>query len=119
ILAVAMWALVTFIGAALAMVAFSPVRLPWWRVLLAQMAAAYVALVAPAGVGPAAINLRLLLKRNVHRGLAVATVALVQVSSIVVTVVGLLILSLVTGTDGALAQLPSGALLLALGLLAA
>ena len=118
IVAIIAWTSLTYVGSSLAMLAFSPVRLPIGKVFLAQMAAAYVALAAPAGVGPAAINLRLLLHRNVHRGLAVATVALVQVSSIVITIVGLFGLSLITGTDGALASLPSGTVLLLVGLTA-
>jgi uncharacterized protein (TIRG00374 family) len=101
------WALLTFFGAAVAMVAFSPIRLPFLRVLWVQVAAAYVALVAPAGVGPAVLNLRLLTKRGVPSAIAVATVALVQVSAIVVTVVGLVVLTLITGSEGTLAALPS------------
>jgi len=105
------WSLATFIGAAVTLMAFSPVRLPWNRALLAQVAAAYLALAAPAGVGPAALNMRLLTRRKVPAPLAVATVALVQVSAVVVTVVGLLVLSLITGSEGTLAALPSSSVL--------
>lgn len=108
-------ALLTFVGAALAMAAFSPIKLPWTRVLTAQVAAAYVALVAPAGVGPAALNLRLLTKRKVATPLAVATVALVQVSAVVVTVGGLLVLTLVSGSQGTLTALPSSSVLFGVG----
>lgn len=113
------WSLLSFVGAALAMLAFSPVPLPWGRVLLAQIAAAYLAIAVPAGVGPAALNLRLLTKRRVPSPLAVATVALVQVSGVVVTVVGLVALSLVTGSEGTLAQLPSTSILIGVGVTAA
>ena len=106
------WALATFFGAAVALMAFSPIRLPWSRALLAQVAAAYLALAAPAGVGPAALNMRLLTRRKVPAPLAVATVALVQVSAVVVTVVGLLVLSLITGSEGTLAALPSSSVLI-------
>jgi len=105
------WSLATFIGAAVTLMAFSPIRLPWNRALLAQVAAAYLALAAPAGVGPAALNMRLLTRRKVPAPLAVATVALVQVSAVVVTVVGLLVLSLITGSEGTLAALPSSSVL--------
>jgi uncharacterized protein (TIRG00374 family) len=113
------WALLTFVGAALAMVAFSPIRMPFLRVLWVQVAAAYVALVAPAGVGPAVLNMRMLTRRRVATPIAVATVALVQVSAIVVTVVGLVVLTLITGSEGTLAQLPSTPVLIAVGLVAA
>jgi uncharacterized membrane protein YbhN (UPF0104 family) len=113
-----LWALLSFVGASLAMIAFSPVKLPPIRVFLAQVAAAYVALVAPAGIGPAAINLRLLTRRGVARPLAVATVALVQVSSIFVTLVGLFSISLITGSEGALVSLPSRSVLTGLAVAA-
>lgn len=106
------WSLLSFVGAMLAMLAFSPIKLPWNRVLLVQVAAAYVALAVPAGVGPAAMNLRLLTKRKVSTPLAAATVALVQVSGIVVTVLGLVGLTLATGSEGTLAKLPSTAILI-------
>lgn len=113
-----MWVIVTFAGAAIALLAFSPAKVPWSRAFLAQVAAAYLALAAPAGVGPAALNLRLLTKRKVPMPLAVATVALVQVSAVVVTVVGLVVLTLVTGSEGTLAALPSGSVLIGVGLTA-
>ncbi|WP_062314187.1 lysylphosphatidylglycerol synthase transmembrane domain-containing protein [Demequina rhizosphaerae] len=109
------WALLTFVGAALALAAFSPVKLPFTRVLLTQVAAAYISVAVPAGVGPAALNLRLLTKRKVPTPLAVATVALVQVSSVVVTVLGLVGLTLASGSKGALAALPSTAVVIAFG----
>ncbi|MFW7415387.1 flippase-like domain-containing protein [Demequina sp. SO4-18] len=113
------WSLLTFIGAALAMLAFSPIKLPWFRIVMVQVAAAYIALAVPAGVGPAALNLRTLTKRRVAGPIAVATVALVQVSAIVVTVLGLLLLTLITGSEGTLAALPSSAVLLGIGTVAA
>ncbi len=109
------WSMSTFFGAAVALKAFSPIKLPWSRALLAQVAAAYLALAAPAGVGPAALNMRLLTRRKVPAPLAVATVALVQVSAVVVTVVGLVVLSLITGSEGTLAALPSSSVLIGVG----
>jgi uncharacterized membrane protein YbhN (UPF0104 family)/tRNA A-37 threonylcarbamoyl transferase component Bud32 len=90
--------LVTLVGAALAFVAFSPVRLPLMRATLVQSAATFVALAAPAGIGPAALNLRMLTRRGVSTSLAAATVALVQVSQFVVTILLLLGLSIASGT---------------------
>jgi uncharacterized membrane protein YbhN (UPF0104 family) len=109
------WSAVTFVGAALALMAFSPVKLPFGRVMLVHLAASYVALAAPAGVGPAALNGRMLTKRGVPAPLAVATVALVQVSAVVVTVTGLVTLTLLTGSEGTLAALPSTAVLIGVG----
>ena len=51
-------------------------KLPVWRATLVQSAATFVALAAPAGIGPAALNLRMLTRRGVSATLAGATVAL-------------------------------------------
>ncbi len=56
--------ILTWVGAALTLAAFSPKRLSMWRVTLTQAAGSYIALAAPAGIGPAALNLRLLTKRG-------------------------------------------------------
>ena len=118
VVAVVGWMLMTFVGASLSLIAFSPVKLPFGRALLAQMASGYMALAVPAGVGPAYVNHSLLAKRGVPRPLALATVALMQVSGIVVTVLGLVTLSLVTGDKGALAAIPSKTALIAVGIVA-
>lgn len=89
----------TLFGAALALVAFSPVKLSLWRATVAQSAATFVALAAPAGIGPAALNLRLLTRRGTTTSLATATVALVQVAQFVVTMLLLLALSVASGTN--------------------
>jgi uncharacterized membrane protein YbhN (UPF0104 family) len=109
--------LATHVGAALAMLAFSPVRLPFKDTLLTQVAASFVALAAPGAIGPAALNLRLLYKRRVSTPLAVASVALVQVALFVTTVLLLVLISIVTGDSGVLSQLPSAAVLIVLAVL--
>ena len=109
--------LVTFLGSAVTVVALSPVRLSLWRTTLVQAAAAYVSLGAPAGIGPAALNLRMLTKRGVSNALAVASVGLVQLAQFVTTVVLLLALSLVSGSNLPL-DMPSGTQLLGIALVA-
>lgn len=111
--------LATFVGSAVALVAFAPVRLPMWRTVLVQVAGAFVALVAPAGVGPAALNLRLLTRRGVGNALAVASVGLVQVSQFITTIVLLLILSLLSGSDQEALRMPSATVLTAAALVVA
>jgi uncharacterized membrane protein YbhN (UPF0104 family) len=100
--------MITFLGSALALVAFAPVKLPLWRATLVQVAGAFIALAAPAGVGPAALNLRMLTRRAVSKPLAVASVGLVQVSQFITTVALLLVLSLVSGKA---LELPSATVL--------
>ena len=109
--------LLTLVGAALAFVAFSPVKLSLWRATLVQTAATFVGLAAPAGIGPAALNLRMLTKRGVSTTLSAATVALVQVSQFVVTLGLLLVLTIASGdTESPLPVSP--AVLLAIGIVA-
>lgn len=104
----------TYLGAAMSLVAFSPTRLALWRTTIVQVAASVVALVAPAGVGPAALNLRYLTRRRVEAPLAVASVALMQISQFTTTVALLLVIAALTGTGGAL-QVPNATTLLVMG----
>jgi uncharacterized membrane protein YbhN (UPF0104 family) len=109
--------LVTLVGAALAFVAFSPVKLSLWRATLVQTAATFVGLAAPAGIGPAALNLRMLTRRGVSATLSAATVALVQVSQFIVTLVLLLVLTIASGdTESPLPVSPAA--LVAVGVVA-
>src|SRR5690625_76040 len=107
--------LLTYLGAALGLVGFSPDRLGLWRTVVVQVASSVITLVAPAGVGPAALNLRFMQKRGVATPMAVATVALLQVSQFVTTVLLLIAIALLTGSSGALQQLPSGTVLIGVG----
>ncbi|UFU06379.1 lysylphosphatidylglycerol synthase transmembrane domain-containing protein [Ruania halotolerans] len=107
--------LLTYLGSAMGLVALSPDRLGLWRTILVQVAASVITLVAPAGVGPAALNLRFMQKRGVQTPVALATVALLQVSQFVTTVLLLLAIALLTGSSSALQQLPSGAVLVVVG----
>ncbi len=104
---------ITWFGAALTFAAFSPRPIPLWRATCTQMAGSFVSLAAPAGIGPAALNLRMLTRRGVPTPMAVATVALVQVSQFVVTVLLLVVLSIFTGSGG-IVELPSTTVLLAI-----
>lgn len=99
--------LLTWVGAALTFVSFATARVPLIRAILVQAASSFVVLAAPAGIGPAALNLRMLTRRGVQTSLAVATVALVQVSGFVVTVLLLVILAIASGDGGTLRALPS------------
>jgi hypothetical protein len=109
-------ACVGWVGASLSLVAFTPGRIPLRKAIQTQMAASFVAVAMPAGIGPAAINLRMLTKRGITTPMAVATVALVQVTQVLVTVLVLLGLTIATGAGG-LAEAPPTELLAILGIL--
>ena len=89
--------LVTYLGAAIPLKAFSPEKISLHEATLVQVAASIVTMVAPAGVGPAALNLRFLNKRRVDTPVGIATVALVQVSQLVITITALLFIVIFTG----------------------
>ncbi|WP_067779853.1 lysylphosphatidylglycerol synthase transmembrane domain-containing protein [Actinomyces vulturis] len=110
------FSIATYVGAALALVAFCPIKLPLWKSTEVHLASSVVSLVAPAGVGGAAINLRFLNRKGVPTAVGVATVALVQVVQFVVTVIFLVILAATTGQSSGL-SLPSGWVLAGAGVL--
>ena len=111
--------LATFVGAGLTFAAFAPVRISLWSATLVHAVGAFVGLVTPAGLGSAALNLRMLTKRGVTTSLAVATVALVQVSQLAVTVLLLVFLSVVSGTTTSTQFAPSTGTLVLIAVLAA
>jgi uncharacterized membrane protein YbhN (UPF0104 family)/tRNA A-37 threonylcarbamoyl transferase component Bud32 len=111
--------LATFVGAGLAFAAFAPVRISLWSATLVHAVGAFVGLVTPAGLGSAALNLRMLTKRGVTTSLAVATVALVQVSQLAVTILLLVFLSVVSGTTTSTQFAPSTGTLVLIAVLAA
>lgn len=103
-------ALFTYLGAAMTLQAYTAEKLPLRESTIVQVAASVVTLVAPAGIGPAALNLRFLHKRRVPTPIALATVTLVQVAQFATTIIFLIVLSLATGEVGRL-TLPSGSVL--------
>ncbi|EJZ85085.1 hypothetical protein HMPREF9240_01572 [Winkia neuii BV029A5] len=107
------FAFASYVGAALNLKYLTPEKLPVLETTLVQVAASVVALVAPSGVGPAALNLRYLQKKGVAPSLGVATVALVQAAQFVFTVAALAIVIVITGQDGSV-RIPGRTLFLVL-----
>lgn len=107
--------LTTYVGAALGLVAFTVEKLSVWRTTLVELAAAIVSIVAPAGVGPAAVEIRYLNKQGVSAPISVATVSLTAVSRGVGTVLLLALVTFASGRGGSI-TLPSTALLIGIGL---
>lgn len=99
--------LLTYLGAAITLKAYTAEKISLKQTTLVQVAASVVTLVAPAGIGPAALNLRFLQKHKVSTPVAIATVSLVQVAQFVTTILLLVILGLVTGNIGSF-SVPSG-----------
>ena len=98
-LASAVLACLIWVGSAVPLVALSPEKLPFKETFIAQVAASIITIVAPAGVGPAALNLRYLRKRRVPTAMAVTTVTLMQISQALITIILLLIVMVIAGSS--------------------
>ena len=98
-LASAVLACLIWVGSAVPLVALSPEKLSLRETLVAQVAASIITIVAPAGVGPAALNLRYLRKRRIPTAMAVTTVTLMQISQALITIVLLLLVMVIAGSS--------------------
>lgn len=106
--------LITYLGAGLTLKAYTPEKIGITDSTLVQIAASVVTLVAPAGIGPAALNLRFLQKRGVSLSAGLATVSLVQLAQFITTLLLLFILSFGSG-ELMQVELPTATLSIALG----
>lgn len=95
----ALFAALRYVGAAAGLVGFVAERLPFLRTILVQVAASFLGLVAPAGVGGAALNVRFLQRSGVPAAAAVASVALWQAGTFVMTVIVLVVLNVISGAN--------------------
>ncbi|WP_017607858.1 lysylphosphatidylglycerol synthase domain-containing protein [Nocardiopsis xinjiangensis] len=92
-------ATVCMVAAAMVLIGFVPLRLPWWRTLLVQYAASFVRIAAPAGLGSIAINSRFVVKAGASTSLALSAVGLSQAVGFLVHVPLLLVCAYLTGTS--------------------
>jgi glycosyltransferase 2 family protein len=106
---------VTYVGAALALVAFVPIALPLVRTTLVQVSTAWLTLVTPPTVGHVGLNVRYLQQAGLTVGAAAASVAVSQVATVAATVLLLLAVGWASGVSTArLSLVPSGEVLLVL-----
>ena len=106
----AVLACLIWVGSTVPLMALSPEKLRFGDTLIAQVAASIITVVAPAGVGPAALNLRYLRKRRVPTAAAVTTVTLMQISQALITII-LLLLIMVSAGSSLSVSLPYGTIL--------
>ncbi|MBP3222783.1 MAG: flippase-like domain-containing protein [Actinomycetaceae bacterium] len=88
--------LLTYFGSGVMLKAYTAEPLKIGESSTVQLAASVISVIAPAGIGHAALNLRFLQKKKVSTAIAVATVSLVQIAQFVTTLVFLGILMLVS-----------------------
>ncbi|MGI5201550.1 lysylphosphatidylglycerol synthase transmembrane domain-containing protein [Spirillospora sp. CA-108201] len=91
-------AALTYVAAAFMLMGFVPERLPLGRTVLAQLAASFVKLVAPAAVGGVAVNTRYLQRSGVRPALAVASVGASQLVGLVTHILLLVLFGFLTGS---------------------
>ena len=93
------FALLSYGGATLSLMGFVPIRLSVVRTFLAQVASSFVKLVAPATVGPVALNGRFVQRAGLEPALALASIGVAQVSAFIVNVGLLVLFGFITGTS--------------------
>ncbi|RBY86656.1 hypothetical protein DQ244_18415 [Blastococcus sp. TBT05-19] len=104
---------VTYLGAALALLAFVPVALPLLRTTMVQVSSAWLTLVTPPTVGHVGLNIRYLQRAGLGVGAAATSVAVNQVATVAVTVALLVVVGWASGVSASrLSLLPSGEVLL-------
>lgn len=89
----------TWVGAAIPLMALARVRVPFKEAVLVQIASTFIDIAAPAGMGAVALHLRYLIKRGVSGARATATVLLIEVSQFVGSVILLVVFLLITRAD--------------------
>jgi undecaprenyl-diphosphatase len=92
-------AIITFVGATLAVMGSVNTRLPSVPTFLAQIASAFASKLAPAGLGGMALNTRFVQKAGVDPTIAVTSVGLNFVAGVVVHVAMLVIFAVWAGRD--------------------
>jgi uncharacterized protein (TIRG00374 family) len=113
-------AALTYVGAALTRMAFSPTALGLGRTALVQLASSFLTLVTPPAVGHVGLNIRYLQRAGVPIAAAAATVTVSEVVTVALTVLLLLACSWFSGISGSrLTLLPSGNVLAVLAVAAA
>lgn len=103
-------ACLTWVGGAIPLMALSPVKLRFRDAVSAQVAASIATIVAPAGVGPAVVNLRLLKKKRVNTVVAATTVTLQQLLQLFIMLSFLLLVMVLSGNSLSV-QLPYATIL--------
>ncbi|MET7638340.1 lysylphosphatidylglycerol synthase domain-containing protein [Streptomyces sp. NPDC005438] len=97
--AAAVFSSMSYFAAAMSLLGFVPEKVSYLRTVIAQVAASFVKLVAPAAIGGVALNTRFLQRAGVRPGHAVASVGASQLFGLGMHVVLLLAFGYVTGTQ--------------------
>lgn len=111
----ALAAVLTFVGAALALEGFVAEQLRFNKTFLAQLSAAFATLVSPPTLGAVAVNIRYLQKSKVPSAAAGASVAVSQVLAFLIHIGLLFLFAVVAGTSEAFTFDPPRTAVVAIG----
>lgn len=78
---------ISWVGAAITMSVFTPIKVPFKDVLLVQVASSFVGVVAPSGLGSFALSVRFLVKQKMDTAQAVATMVLMELAQFITSAV--------------------------------
>jgi uncharacterized membrane protein YbhN (UPF0104 family) len=102
-------AALTYVGAALTRMAFTPTPIPLVRTTMVQLASSFLTLVTPPAVGHVGLNIRYLQRAGVPTPTAAGAIAVSEAVTIAVTVLIALVAGWLSGVSGSrLTLLPSG-----------
>lgn len=90
------FSLLPFFGASLALVSFTPEKVSLWDTIVMHVAGGVISLIAPAGFGILAVNVRFLYKHKISVALSTATVILTQIVQLFTTVLLIVLASFLT-----------------------
>lgn len=91
VLAAALVAALSWVGAAIPFMALSSMRVPFTDATLVQVASSFVGVAAPMGLGPVALHIDYLKKRGMNTAQAVAVVAFIELAQVVTSVLMLIV----------------------------
>ena len=91
VIAAAVAAGLSWVGAAVPLKTLSNIKVPFWDATLVPVSASFVGVVAPMGLGPIALHLRYLTKRGMQVANATAVVLLIEAAQFVTSALMLLV----------------------------
>jgi uncharacterized membrane protein YbhN (UPF0104 family)/tRNA A-37 threonylcarbamoyl transferase component Bud32 len=90
----------TYVAAAMALDGFVPEQLSWPKTIMAQVAASFVSLVAPAAVGGVAVNTRYLQRTGIPTVAAAAAVGAQQIVGLIQHLLLILLFGVIASNEG-------------------
>jgi uncharacterized membrane protein YbhN (UPF0104 family) len=111
--------MLTYVGAAMSLIGYTPDKLKVLPTIAAQYAVTYFGLFAPSLVSGVAVNTSYLQRSGVYAGVAAASVGVSQLSAVLASAVMIIIFGALAGTGPQATFTPSEGVILAVGVVVA